>query len=89
MGVNLDVDEQTIGFQGKSGFKLRIKFKREGDGFMCDSLCDDGYTYTCFFWNHPAPPIYLEKGFSTLHARDLSLFETLEDNYHHVGMDNL
>jgi hypothetical protein len=34
------IDEQTIGFKGKLGMKLRISYKCEGDGFQCDALCD-------------------------------------------------
>jgi hypothetical protein len=42
------IDEQTIGFKGRSGMKLRISYKREGDGFQCDALCDEGYTFFFF-----------------------------------------
>ena len=34
------IDEQTLGFQGASGMKLWISYKREGDGFQCDAICD-------------------------------------------------
>ena len=30
------LDEQTISFKGRSELKLRITYKREGDGFQCD-----------------------------------------------------
>jgi hypothetical protein len=36
------IDEQTLGFQGASGMKLRISYKREGDLFQCDAICDAG-----------------------------------------------
>ena len=41
---NLATDEQTISFQGRSPYKKRIKHKTAGDGFQCDSICNDGYT---------------------------------------------
>jgi hypothetical protein len=43
------IDEQTIGFKGRSGMKLKISYKREGGGFQCDALCDEGYTFSFFF----------------------------------------
>lgn len=88
-GKHLAADEQTIGFQGKHADKLRVTFKEEGDGFMCDALCDNGYTFAFYFRNQPAPPKYLSMGLSPLHARVLSLFDMLDDKCHHVSMDNL
>jgi hypothetical protein len=49
------INEQTLGFQGTSGMKLRISYKREGDGFQCDAICDGGYTYS-FHFRHGPPP---------------------------------
>jgi hypothetical protein len=49
------IDEQTIGFQGALSMKLRISYKREGDGFQCDAICDRGYTYS-FWFRHGPPP---------------------------------
>ena len=40
------INEQTIGFQGALSMKLRISYKREGDGFQCDAVCDRGYTFS-------------------------------------------
>jgi hypothetical protein len=51
------IDEQTIGFKGHSGMKLRISYKREGDGFQCDAICDEGYTYWFFFRHGDAPKV--------------------------------
>jgi hypothetical protein len=51
------IDEQMIGFKGRSGMKLHIYYKGEGGGFQCDALCDKGYTYSFFFWHSNAPNI--------------------------------
>ena len=48
-GVFITINEQTSGFQGASGLKLRISYKREGDGFQCDAVCDLRYTYAFVF----------------------------------------
>ena len=48
-GMNLSLDEMTLGFKGRSALATRIKYKREGDGFQCDCLCEDGYCYTFWF----------------------------------------
>ena len=88
-GMKISVDEQTIGFQGRHPDKLRITYKAEGDGFQCDALCNDGYTFSFYFRNEPPPPEYIAKGMSPLHARVLYLFDTLKQKYHRVGMDNL
>ncbi len=53
-GKFVAIDEQTIGFQGSSGLKVRITYKREGDGFQYDAVCDRGYTYS--FWFRCAKP---------------------------------
>ena len=42
----VSIDEQTVGFKGKHLMKLRISYKREGDGFQCDAVCDNGYTFS-------------------------------------------
>ena len=44
-GCFVAIDEQTMGFKGKHGLALHISYKREGDGYQCDALCDDGYTF--------------------------------------------
>jgi hypothetical protein len=53
-GKFVAIDEQTIGFQGASGLNVRITYKREGDGFQCEAICDRGYTYA--FWFRCAKP---------------------------------
>jgi len=88
-GVHLGLDEQTMGFQGHHIDKMRITYKAEGDGFQCDALCDNGFTYSVFFRNEPPPRHYTRAGYSTLHARSLWLFDQLKDKFHRVWVDNL
>ncbi len=49
-GECVAIDKQTIGFKGRSEMKLRISYKREGNGFQCNALCNEGYTFSFFFW---------------------------------------
>ena len=44
-GKLFSIYEQTVGFQGRHTDKLRVSFKKIGDGFMCDAICDNGYTF--------------------------------------------
>jgi len=88
-GLDLGLDEQTMGFQGMHVDKLRISYKKEGDGFQCDALCDDGFTYTVYFRNEKPPQRYIRMGLSPLHARSLWIFDQLKDKFHRVWVDNL
>ena len=67
-GRDLYKDEQTMGFKGQHADKLRITYKQEVDGFQCDCIADNGYTFTLYFRNHPAPNKWLDKGYSPLHS---------------------
>lgn len=87
VGPNVALDEQTIPFKGRCSLKQRIKYKREGDGFLCDALCDAGYTFTFQFRVETVKE--LEPSFSTLHNRCLGLLMKLPHPYTHVYMDNL
>jgi hypothetical protein len=71
MGRSVSCDEQTIGFQGRHQDKPRISYKKEGDGFQADCICENGYTYSFYFRNVAAPRKYLRKKCSPLHARVL------------------
>jgi len=44
MGRKASCDEQVIGFTGNHADKQQITYKDEGDGFLCDAICQDGYT---------------------------------------------
>jgi hypothetical protein len=88
-GKMISVNEQTISFKGKHVDKLRITYKKEGDGFQCDALCADGYTFTVYFRNVAAPPALVESGACPLHARVINMFEQLPNIHYNCGMDNL
>ena len=89
LGKIISVDEQTCGFQGQHASKLRITYKKEGNGLQCEALYDDGYTFT-FYFRHDSPPEkYTAIGLSPLHARVMYLFDSYEDEYHICGVDHL
>ena len=89
MGQYISADEQTIGCKGRHPDIIRINYKKEGDGFQCDAICSDGYTYTFYFQNQPAPKKYLDRNMAPLHARLMALFDQLPNKYYKCGMDNL
>ena len=90
MGRNLSCDEQTIGFQGNHKDKQRITYKKEGDGFLADCICSDGYTFSFHFRHQQASEKIMKTfGCSPLHARVLGLISQLPDKYYTLGMDNL
>ena len=90
LGRDLSCDEQTVGFQGNHKDKQRITYKREGDGFLADCICSDGYTYT-FQFRHQEASKKIMKDFSCspLNARVLAGIAQLPDKYYTLGMDNL
>ena len=61
LGQEFSIDEMKIGFQGKHGDKRMITYKRAGDGFQCDALYENGFTYQFYFRNHPDSLKYLKK----------------------------
>ena len=79
LGVVFLGDEQRIGFKDNTIYKLRIAYKKEGDGFQCDALCQDGYTYTFYFRKQSAPKKYLDQGLSPLHSHVISRLDCLRD----------
>ena len=89
LGRNISVDEMTMRMKGTHRDILRITYKNEGDGFQSDALCQEGFCYQHFMRNEPPPTKYISKGFSPLHSRVLSLFDSLKDDHHQCGMDNL
>jgi hypothetical protein len=91
-GKHLSVDEQTIGFKGSSSMSLRISYKKEGDGFQCDTICNRGYTIA-FWFRHGEPP-ELPSRFDDLKLpptarRVVWLANQLPNKWTRIFMDNL
>ena len=84
-GIEISVDKQTLKFQEQHVDKLRITYKREGDRFQCDALCDDGYTFAFMFRNKPSPKKWTDQGISPIHARVMSLFDKLNARFISAG----
>lgn len=92
IGRNGSIDEQTIGFQGNHQDKQRITYKKEGDGFLVDAICFDGYTYGFCFRNQPVSNVdaaFKTYKLSPLHLRVLALLLKLKGRHYTIGMDNL
>ena len=89
LGCSVAVNKMTMRFKGHHRDKLHITYKDEGDGFQDDDLCDDGYCYQVYMRNDPAPKKYLKQGIYPPHSRAMDLFDSLKDDLHQVGMDNL
>lgn len=87
-GKCLSLDEMTIGFKGRHYLVTRIKYKKEGDGFQCDAICEDGYCYTFYFRcdNPVRPP---PKDISDRDNRCSWLVEQLPGFWYNLWMDNL
>ncbi len=52
LGKIISCDKQTIGFKGMNHSDVqRVNYKKEGDGFLCDSIYENGFTYS-FFQEH-------------------------------------
>ena len=89
IGRHISADEQTIGCQGRHPDILRITYKQEGDGFQCDAVCSDSYTYSFYFRNQKAPDTFVNMGMLPLHARVHALFDQLPCKYYQCALDNL
>jgi hypothetical protein len=48
-GKVLSIDEQMLGFQGRSRIKLCVLYKKESDRFQIDAVCDICYTLLLYF----------------------------------------
>ncbi|KAK3281834.1 hypothetical protein CYMTET_10395 [Cymbomonas tetramitiformis] len=89
LGPDVSLDEQDCGFQGRSHLKDKIKYKKEGDGFLADCICDSGYTWTFHFRHDPTPMPLTQKHASDLHNRCLYLIKRLKFQWTRIYMDNL
>lgn len=87
-GKNLSLDEMTMGFKGRSSMVTRIKYKKEGDGFQCDCICEDGYCIT-FWFRCDNPPVPVPKDVSDRDSRCAWLVDQLPGKWYRLFMDNL
>ena len=86
------IDEQTLGFKGKHSMKLRISYKREGDGFQCNAVCDNGYTFSFWFRHGDSPTLsteYKHLELSPTARRVVWLAQQLPNEWTEIYMDNL
>ena len=81
------MDKQKQRMKEHDPNKLRITYKKEGDGFQCDALCNYGYIFT--FFTQTFPKKYTDQGLSSLHTREMSMFDTVIDINHTFGVENL
>ena len=78
----------TMGFKGRCALVTRIKYKREGDGFQCDCICEDGYCIT--FWIRcDTAPCPVPKDVSDRDNRCAWLVDQLPGKWYRLFMDNL
>jgi hypothetical protein len=87
LGWSVSLDEIDIPFSGRCPLADIIKYKRAGDGFLFDSICEAGYLWTFMPRHQPCDPV--QKIASPLHNRCLTLFKELPFDWHTVVCDNL
>jgi hypothetical protein len=78
MGEIVFCNEQYVGFTGNCQEKQRINYKDVGDGFLANSIFQDGYTWNFYIWIDPPPKHYIDQGYSPTHAHIMFLFDWLE-----------
>jgi len=81
-GKNISGDEQDPPSQGKHQDKQRVNYKKAGDGFMIDSICEDDYTISFYPRNSPHLTKWLQKDYSLTQSRIPHILDTLEGKYY-------
>jgi hypothetical protein len=72
--------------------KLRIFYKRKGDEFQCDAVCDAGYMYSFYFQHGPPPNVgdqFKHMELSPMARRVVWLASRLPNRWTWIFMDNL
>ena len=54
-----------------------------------DALFEDGFCFQFYFRNDPENVEYTKTGLLPFHSCVMTLFDSVEDDYHICGMDNL
>jgi hypothetical protein len=71
---DLSGDGEHWGLRGSTLAIYRLRRRKKEA-----AICDDGYTFTFYFYNQPASKKYLNAGFSSLHAHIMALFDCFMD----------
>ena len=79
LGVTFSMDEMTMRFKGHHTDRIRMTYKSEDDGLQAYDLFNKGYTYQIFMCNATVSKTYLAKRLSPLDAREMALFDTVEE----------
>ena len=69
-------------FKGHHADKIRMEYKAEGYVLQTDALFRKGYTCQIFMCNYPVSNTYFSKRLSSLDARVMDLFGTVEVKHH-------
>ena len=88
LGIDFEIDEVKIGFQGMHADKICITYKNKGDGFQCDALCQYGFYYQFYFRNDSSPEEHVKSGLYPMDSRVISI-DTVKDEHHICLMDHL
>ena len=91
-GKWLAIDKETIGFKDAHGLALCISYKREGNGYQCDAVCENGYTFLFYFCHGNAPtlpPKYNDLELLPTGRQVIFLMMQLPNVWSHIFMDNL
>jgi hypothetical protein len=65
LGREISGDEQNNGLKGNHQDKQCISYKREGDGFMADTINENGYNSSFYFRNMATPKKNPQNVFTT------------------------
>ena len=76
-------------FKGNHLDKIRITYKAKGDDLQVNDICDEGYCYQVYTRNERAPKKYSKQGISLIYSHTMDLFDSLKEDHHQVGMENI
>ena len=86
---NLSLDEHDTSFQGYSEDKQQVTLNFEGDGFLIDAVCEDGYTINFYPRDFPPPNKWIDKEYSPPRSQIIFMLDALPDQYNICNMENL
>ena len=75
----IEVDYQTMGLKGHHQDKRIIEYKEESDVFQMDAIYDHEFNYVLYLCSQ-SPTTKNDIAISPLHAKFISLFDTLSED---------